>query len=111
MEIESVIAGITISLLNTVAAVLIIKKAFKTNPEKFNKIVFSSLVIRYFVVAGLILLGLLVFELDKFWFSLSFMISTFILLMFEIIYINSKANLLNLHNKTVAQNGNKSEGQ
>jgi hypothetical protein len=98
MNLVAIGAALLISVLNSAAAIIIIKRAFRAAPEKFNKIVFMSLVIRYFCVAGLIGVALLVFELDKFALSLTFMLSTFILLMFEILYINSKAKLLNLQN-------------
>ncbi len=95
---ESIIIALLICILNAVAALYVIRKAQKKVIEKFTKIVLSSLVIRYFIVVILVWLCLKVLELHQLAFSLTFMISTFLLIIAEILYINYRSNFINLQN-------------
>lgn len=84
-----------LSSLNVAVAVLVIRYAAKKKKKKFTKIVFTSLVVRYMIVAASnwLLLGLVV--TDKLVYGLTFMISTFILILAEVLYINYRAKSLN----------------
>ena len=93
----SFLIGFSISLLNAVGAFITIKIANKKQDfGKFNKIVFGSMAIRYVLVAVLILLALLFLHLNKLVFGLTFLLTTFVLLIIEILYLNNRTNFVNL---------------
>jgi hypothetical protein len=95
--LKSFLIGFSISMLNAIAAFISIKIAVKkTEFGDFNKIVFGSMVIRYIIVAALVLLALLFLNLDKLVFGLTFMLTTFVLLIIEILYLNNRTNFVNL---------------
>ena len=95
---ESFIVALIICIFNTLAALFVIRRAYRGDESKFNKTVFASMVVRYMIVSFLVWLCLQVIELDPFLFSLTFLIATFILIMAEILYLNYRSNLLNLQN-------------
>jgi hypothetical protein len=97
--LTAIFSALIISFLNAVAAFIIIKIALKKDWKKFNKLVFGSMVIRYFIIMIVLWLCYEVFDLDKFAFSLTFMLSTFVILFSEIIFLHFRSNFLNLQNK------------
>jgi hypothetical protein len=103
MIIKSVILALGICFVNFAAAYTIAMIAMKKEYAKFFKILIGSMVIRYVLVSAVILLTLLFVELNKLYFGLTFLISTFILLLAEILYINYRSNLLILQNKMSKQ--------
>ena len=96
----AIILGVSLSLLNSIAGFISAKIAMKKKHETFSKIVFGSMIIRYFVVALVVFLCLKYIRINELGFGLSFMISTFILIIIEIFYLNSRLNLLNLRRKS-----------
>ena len=96
----SIILGVSLSLINAVAGLVTAKIAMKKEHETFSKIIFGSMVIRYFVVALVVFVCLKYIRINELGFGLSFMISTFILIIIEIFYLNSRLNLLNLRKKS-----------
>ena len=95
----SIFTGLLIALVNALAAIVIYKTAMKKGILKFSKIALTSIVIRYFITVFIVWLCLKVFSLNAFAFSLTFLLSTFFLLMFEIFYLNNRSNLLILWNR------------
>jgi len=58
------------------------------------KIIFLSMAIRYIINLFALWFFLDIFEFDKLIFSLTFLISTFILIIFEIFYLNYHSKFL-----------------
>lgn len=96
--IEAIAIAFGITLLNALSALITIKKAQKKEARSFNKIIFGSMVIRYFINVIAVWFCLKVLNLLPLPFALTFMLSTFILILLEILLINYRANLLNLQN-------------
>ncbi len=94
--LKSIITALILSVFNLVSAFIIARYALKKEGPSFNKIIFGSMVVRYFIVMILVFICLKYMDLDKLAFGLTFLISTFILILAEIFYLNSRANLLNL---------------
>jgi hypothetical protein len=97
--IFSIIWGISLSILNATAGYITSRVAMKKKDEAFAKIIFTSMVIRYFVVALVVFVTLKYIRINELSFGLSFMISTFLLILIEIFYLNYRLNLLNLQRK------------
>jgi hypothetical protein len=95
----AIISALAISLINALVAVIIIKIAMNKEWTKFNKLIFGSMVSRYFIILILIWICFQIFDLDKLAFSLTFILSTFILLFLEILFLHYRSNFLNLQNK------------
>ncbi len=96
--IKAISIAFGITFLNALAAIIIAIKAQKKETKKFNKIIFGSMVVRYFINVIAVWFCLKVLNLMPLPFALTFMISTFVLILIEIILINYRANLLNLQN-------------
>ncbi len=103
MVIKSVILALSICIINFAAAYFLAMYAMKKEYNNFIKILVGSMAVRYILVSAAVLLILLFIEVNKLYFGLTFLISTFILLLAEIIYINYRSNLLNLQNKMSKQ--------
>jgi hypothetical protein len=98
--ILSIVLGTSLSVINAVAGYLSARVALKKNDESFSNIIFGSMIIRYFVVALVVFVSLKYLRINHLGFGLSFMISTFILIVIEIFYLNNRLNFLNLRNKS-----------
>ncbi len=83
----SAISAIILALLNFLAALFFIKLALK-NESKFMKILFFSMGIRYASVLLIFWMSLQWFDLETKIFALTFLISIFVFLIFEILIIN-----------------------
>ncbi len=94
-----IILGTSLSILNATAGFITARIAMKKKDETFTKIIFTSMVIRYFVVALVVFVTLKYISINELSFGLSFMISTFVLIIIEIFYLNYRLNLLNLQRK------------
>lgn len=92
------IAALSICLLNALSALIVIKKAYSGKTENFTKLIFGAMTVRYFIVSALVWFCLKILDLDEFLFSITFLISTFLLIMAEILYLNYRSNILKLHN-------------
>jgi hypothetical protein len=84
----SVLLPIIITLFNTLVALWIIERNINSDTKRFNKTVFSSLVVRFFLVLIVFALVYYYVEIDTFIFPLIFLISQFLCIIIEIIYIN-----------------------
>ncbi len=86
----SFVYGIALSLLNVVAGFRTAKYAFKHEVKKSISIVLGGMAIRI-AVSVLIMAAMYAFtEVDRLPFTLAFVISYFVMLMFEIVYINKR---------------------
>jgi hypothetical protein len=93
---ESFLYAFLLSSLNVGVAFLVIIYAAKKKKKKdFTKIVFASMVVRYIIVSASNWVMLAYFATDQLVYGLTFMISTFILILVEILYINYRAKSLN----------------
>lgn len=97
--VESVLIAFCLCLINIAAALTVIKYAYRHKKEKFLPIVLSSMIIRYVIVTVAVWFCLKIMELNQLGFSLTFFITTFILILAEILYLNNRSNFLNLQNR------------
>jgi hypothetical protein len=91
---KSFFLALLICLLNTLSAVITARIGLKKDNSKFSRIIFGSLVLRYFLVSAAVLIVLIYVDINKLVFGLTFLISTFILILSEILYLNNRADLL-----------------
>jgi hypothetical protein len=95
----AIIFGVMVCLVNFLISILVAKLAYRKREQgQFNKVVLLSLGIR---LAGLICVtvaGLYILSDFRLEFSLSLIITTFIMTIVEILYFNYRSNSLNLQN-------------
>lgn len=82
--VKSFAVGSLISLINSVAGFILVKRGFERSNKEFLKLTIGSMGVRLFVIAGLILflLEVLNFEIYGLLISLLLFISSFLLLKF-----------------------------
>ena len=96
---DAVINGVLLSGANFSLSVLVALLAYRGIFKNFNNIVLLSMLIRYLIVASIVWYGLSVYSKPEAMdFGLSFMISTFIFILLEIIIFHYCSNCLNLQN-------------
>lgn len=98
-ELFAGLIAFSICLANALILIIIVRFNINKNWKKFNNIVFGSMVVRYFIVAGIIWLCLKIFQLHPTAFSLTFLISCFVFIFVEILYINNRSKFVNLQNR------------
>ena len=94
----SIFSGFMLSVINTAVAITVIKKAIKKDNKTFNKLIFGSMVVRYFFIGFLVWFNLQILKLDALGFSLTFLSTTFVLIIMEILYLNKQSKFINLKN-------------
>ncbi len=93
--LKSILFAICLTLLNFVSSFIFIRIALKKKEnKKFMKIVFGSMVTRYFAILIIMWLMLKFLELDVLSFAITFMLSTFIFIFVEILYLNYRGKFL-----------------
>lgn len=92
--INSVLIALLITFLNAGLSLAIALWGFKKEHANFTNIVMLSLVIRFAIAAFFVWFCLVILDLDKLYFGLTFIISTFIFIFIEILYLNFRANFL-----------------
>jgi hypothetical protein len=97
--LNSILIALLITFLNSVASLLIAIYGYKKNYNKFTTIVFASMVIRFFIAAFFIWFGFVILKLDKLAFGMTFILSTFIFIFIEILYLNFRSNFLILQKR------------
>lgn len=88
--IISIIAGLALSFLNVFAAVIVIRKAFHKDDADFNRIFFSSLLIRFFLMIFFAWAGIKLIGFHALAFALTLIAGTFIFTIGEILYIHDR---------------------
>jgi hypothetical protein len=96
---KAILIALSLTMLNAVSSLLISNHALKQTWKKFNKLVFGSMVIRYFLTAALVWFCLQYLDLHKLAFALTFLVSTFILIFVEILFIHNKSKSFKLKSK------------
>ncbi len=84
----SAILAISITLFNTLVSILIINKYINADTKTFNRTVFTSFIARFFIVLTIFGLVYYYVAIDEFIFPLIFLISQFLCIIIEILYIN-----------------------
>jgi hypothetical protein len=89
--LEGILLAVGVSLINVILAIAIIFRAFRGEESKFNKTVFLSMTLR--IVGNILACGFifLLLDIDRMAFGLTFLISTFIFIFSEILFLNYKA--------------------
>ncbi|MFH1051573.1 MAG: hypothetical protein V1779_11685 [bacterium] len=85
---KAIIIAISLTFLNALSSFIIDRIAMNKDWKSFNKLIFGSMAIKYFLTAGLVWFCVSYLELHKLAFSLTFLVSTFFLLMGEIMMIH-----------------------
>lgn len=93
--VKSILFAVILTLINAFSFWVIVKLAINKDWKSFNKLVFGSMAVRYFLTAGVVWVCLVNLELDKLAFSLTFLVSTFFLLMGEILLIHRRQKMNN----------------
>lgn len=96
---DAVIYGVMLAGANFLVSVVVAALAYRRVFRNFNNTVLLSMLVRYLVVASIVWYKLTVYSKpEAMEFGLSFMISTFIFIISEIIVFHFSSNLLNLQN-------------
>lgn len=94
-----IIAAVALCAINFISGVAVYHISISKSNKKFIRIFFSSILLRYVINLFLFFIFLKYLEFQPLKFVLTFMLATFLFLMAEIFYLNSKSNLLILRNK------------
>lgn len=97
-----ILSAVALCSMNFISGVAVYHISISKNNKKFSRIFFTSILVRYVINLFLFFIFLKYLEFQPLKFALTFMLTTFVFLMAEILYLNSKSNLLILQNK---QNG------
>ena len=100
---KSILLGISLTLLNGASLLIIYKIAINKSWASFLKLVYGSMVARYFSTAVIVWLIVTKSNVNVLIFALVFFISTFILLIFEILFIHNQAKMINLKKKDLTK--------
>ena len=90
---KAILIAISLTLINAISSLIVVKIAMNKDWKSFNKLIFGSFAIRYFITGGLVWICVKYLELHILAFSLTFMVSTFFLLLAEIVWIHRKNSL------------------
>lgn len=93
-----IIVPIAICLLNFASGIFFYHTSINKNSKTFSKIFFLSTSLRYVINLFLLWFFLNYLKFEPFKFSLTFLIGTYILILIEVVYLNSKRKFLILHN-------------
>jgi hypothetical protein len=93
----AILIAVSLTILNLIFSIVIVNYAMKTDWNRLYKLVFGSIVAKYFVTAFLVWICLKYLDLDKFAFAITFLISTFIMIFVEILFIHYRAKSLKLN--------------
>jgi hypothetical protein len=96
---KAILLALSLTILNAVVSLIIINYSMKKDWKKLYKLVFGSMTVRYFLTTSLVWFCLRYFVLNAFAFALTFLISTFILIFVEILFIHIKTKSLSLKNR------------
>ncbi len=97
-----ILSAVALCSINFVSGIVIYHIAISKSNKTFSRIFFASILLRYVINLFLFFIFLKYLKFQPLKFALTFMLTTFVLMIAEILYLNSKSNLLILHNK---QNG------
>ena len=84
----SILIALIITTANAASGLIAAKIAIKKEYSQFTKIIFGGMVIRYFISGFLIWLCFTLFRENPLPFAITFIISTFIFIFIEILYLN-----------------------
>ncbi len=92
--IADVMAGCILSLTNAFLGYMFIERGFQYNNNLFVVFTLGGQALRFFLMIGSIAIILVMLDVLLAPFILSFMISYIVFLMFEVVYINRKVDLM-----------------
>lgn len=109
----SFVYGIALSLLNVIAGFRTAKYAFKHDVKKSISIVLGGMAIRIFVSLAIMAAIYAFVDIDRLPFTLTFVVSYFVFLMYEIFYINKRytENVKKHREKILAYNRQKASNK
>jgi len=87
---KAILIALSLTLFNAISSYFVYKIALKKDWKSFNKLIFGSMAVRYFLTAALVWLSVVYLELDKLAFAMTFLCSTFFLLIGEILMIHRR---------------------
>ena len=90
-ELEGVLAGVALSGLNTAAGVAIAKRSAKMPLKNAMSLVIGGMMVRLAIMVVLMWICFAVLDFHRTYFTLSLMISFFVLLMVETFFFHAKA--------------------
>lgn len=94
--IVAILIAVSLTIFNLIVSIAIVNYSMKKDWNHLYKLVFGSMVAKYFLTGFFVWMFLKYFDLDKFAFAITFLISTFVLIFVEILFIHNKAKSLNL---------------
>jgi hypothetical protein len=90
LTILSIVSALLINLLFFFISIFYLKKIIKKPWRKFLKVLYTMIMLRFGLVLILFFIFIKLMNFDKQAFSLTFILSYFVILFFEIIYINKR---------------------
>lgn len=83
-----IVSGILLSLINFIMAILIIRYSFNKEYQKFNNMIYGSMIIRLLLIISIYGVIIVKTSFDIFTFTLSFFSGIFIFNLIEIYFVS-----------------------
>ncbi len=96
---SEIFSAIVLCAINFISGIVVYQISISKSNKQFSRIFFTSILLRYVINLFLFFIFFKYLEFQPVRFALTFMVATFFLLLVEVLYLNSKSNLLILQNK------------
>lgn len=93
-----IISAVLLGLLNGIISIFVLKKNKRKEISEFKNVILLSLLIRFFFMLIIIWICLSFLGFNAFYFGITLITTTFLFIIFEILFINNRTNFLNLQN-------------
>lgn len=95
MEIISVLIAILINLVNLVFSIKYMNRIMRQNWKDFMKKFYLMMAIRFIIILGIFFVLIKIIKMDELYLSLTFILSYFVVIIIEILYLNKRYSILN----------------
>ncbi len=94
MELISVLSALLVNLINLLVSILYTNRIMKYKWRDFIKKFYLMMLLRFTIILSLFFYFLKILKMDELALSLTFILSYFIVLIIEILYLNKRYNRL-----------------
>jgi len=95
LEIISVLIAILINLVNLVFSIKYMNRIMRQNWKDFMKKFYLMMAIRFIIILGIFFVLIKIIKMDELYLSLTFILSYFVVIIIEILYLNKRYSILN----------------
>lgn|GEM_PF-4439744 len=93
MELVSILAALIMNTVNLMVSIFYVKRIINDNWRTFVRKFYTMMIIRFAIVLILFFVFLKIFKMDELYLGLTFILSYFIVLIIEILYLNKRYSI------------------